>query len=157
MILFVLFYHRLSIFYLSIRFVSIVAVRNRPNSLVHMRAIPAFLRVAGRYYQTTVVAQSVRHINPELSRVAYSLTNFLYQFIKVGTRATILRCFLIEFQRFQFKFTIIPASSSSEHWSTATSKHTLRHVLATFLEVHDRLGDLEIDRSYENFNIEWPQ
>lgn len=66
-------------------------------SLVYVRAIPTFLRVAGWYDQTTVVAHPVRQIDPELSEIAHPLTYFLHQFLQNRTiRVTILRWFLIE-------------------------------------------------------------
>jgi len=49
---------------------------------------------------------------------------------------------------------IVSTPTSTEHRPAAAAEHPLRHVLAVFLEVHDRLGDLQVDRTHKHLDIE---
>lgn len=123
-----------------------------------MRAVPTFLRIAGRHNQT-LVTQPVGQIDPELSEIAHSLAYFLHQLVQSrGVRAPILRqCLLIEIQGLQLQLVIVPASTSTQHRPAATGEHALRHILAALLEVHNRFGNFQINRTHQHLDIERPQ
>lgn len=132
--------------------------QKRKYSLVDVSAVPAFLGVARRHDEA-VVANLVRQINPKLPRISYSLPRLFHQFVENGSGrdAIVRQRVLIEIQRFQFQFPIVPTSAPAQHGPTTACEHPLRDVVTVLLKVHDRLRDFQVERPYQHLDVERTQ
>lgn len=121
-----------------------------------MSTVPTLFGVTRRHDET-LVAELIRQVDPELSRVSDPLSDLLYQLVEHRRcRGSILtRRFLIEVRRLQIRFSVIAASSSSaEYRTSAAREHSLGNVVTVLLEVHYRLGDFQINRPHEHLYVE---
>lgn len=127
------------------------------HSLVHVRAVPALLRVGGLDHQTTVVAHSIRQEEPKLLGIAHSLAYLLHQLVHVrGGLGVARHRLLVEVQRLQMQLAVVPAPAFAQHRPTAAGEHPVRHVVAVLLEIHDRLGDLQVDGAHQHLDVKRP-
>lgn len=135
-----------------------IIIRKEKLSLVDVRAVPAFLGVARRHDEA-VVANLVRQINPKLPRISDSLPRLFHQFVENSrSRDAIVRQrVLVEIQRFEFQLPIVPTSTPPQHGPTTAGEHSLGDVVTVLLEVHDRLRDFQVERSYQHLDVERTQ
>lgn len=123
-----------------------------------MRAVPALLRVSGLDHQA-FVAQSIGQIDPELLGVAHSLAYLFDQLVHEGDAilgAIVRQRLLVKVQRLQLQLAIVSAPALAQNRPATAGEHPLRHILAVLLEIHDRLGDLQVDGSHQHLDVERP-